>query len=194
MARTTIQNLQIRDHEVYERHLAQELLDKIFRDWNRFEYVTTGLETGVTVPNLDVTTAPPLVFLNGVAQYSDEIEVVGELITFVLPLADNDQIIVLHGKLPGIVPPVTWDSILNKPQMLDVDSQFESYDITSISYNANSDVEVITYHTGNKQVMSYDANGEVLNVKYYDVDGATLLKAKSFTYDGLGNISTVTWS
>jgi len=78
------------------------------------------------------------------------------------------------------------------------DSYFEQLSISVITRGTSgvSDGKItqIAYSSGNKQVFSYNVDGLVSTVQYYDTNGTTLLATNTFTYDTDNYVATNTWS
>ena len=64
--------------------------------------------------------------------------------------------------------------------------------VSSITYNANGSLDVLTYSSGNKITYGY-TSGDLTTVLYYDTNGSTLLHTETISYTN-GNVTAVTWS
>ena len=73
-------------------------------------------------------------------------------------------------------------------------SYFDSLDITNIIYNPDDTMDTITYATGNKKNYTYNVDGEPTLIKYFDIDGTTLLESQTLSYDGNGRLASTVWS
>lgn len=73
-------------------------------------------------------------------------------------------------------------------------SYFDSLDITNIVYNPDDTMDTITYSTGNKKKYTYNAEAEPTLIEYFDIDGTTLLKSQTLTYNGGGKLASTEWN
>ena len=73
-----------------------------------------------------------------------------------------------------------------------IDDYFNTLNATSMVYDSNGNLTSITYSTGNKQVLTYTGDQKI-EIKYYDVDGATLM-ATNTVYFANNNATSTSWS
>ena len=64
--------------------------------------------------------------------------------------------------------------------------------ISSMTYNSNGTLNVVTYSTGNKVRCGY-TSGNLTSVVYTEIDGLTTILTETITYAN-DNITAVTWS
>ena len=73
-----------------------------------------------------------------------------------------------------------------------IQAHFDSLPISSTTFNSGSITEII-YTTGNKVTFTYTGSTKI-EIKYYAVNGTTLITTNTINFDGSGNLSTTTWT
>ena len=72
------------------------------------------------------------------------------------------------------------------------DILFETFSITSITYDTYGNITEIIAATGHKATFTYNTSNKLIEEKYYNQDGTSLLLTISYTYDTNGNLETIT--